>query len=279
MIEKPPKRKRSAWFAFYPDDFAGGTRGMSLAAKGAFIDLLAYQFANGSIPLDDRTLCRIIGAFPEEWQEIRAEVLCKFEDEGGMLVNRRMQKERDERNEIREKRIQAVNKRWNKTDTLVCDLNKQTGYKSNDLVYTSPSPSPSPSKKKENPLAPKGGIEFPPDFSDKRRAAFATWAQYKREKGQTYKATGWQTLLSKFSHLSDDQIQASIESSMASNYAGIYEARGQMIETSEQAPKPRKRLPANWREIAEDLWGHPVQCNEDDLTPDQWGEVYRNSKL
>lgn len=278
MIEKPPKRKRSAWFAFYPDDFAGGTRGMSLAAKGAFIDLLAYQFANGSIPLDDRTLCRIIGAFPEEWQEIRAEVLCKFEDEGGMLINRRMQKERDERNEIREKRIQAVNKRWNKTDTLVSDLNKQTGYKSNDLVYTSPSPSPSPSKKKETPLTPKGGIEFPADFSDKRRAAFSTWARYKREKGQTYKATGWQTLLSKFSHLSDDQVLASIESSMASNYAGIYEARGQILETSEQAPKPRRRLPSNWRETAEALWGHPVQCNEDELSPDQWADVYRNSR-
>lgn len=132
--------------------------------------------------------------------------------------------------------------------------------------------------KEENPLTPKGGIEFPPEFSDKRRAAFSTWARYKREKGQTYKATGWQTLLSKFSHLSDDQVLASIESSMASNYAGIYEARGQILETSEQVPKPRRRLPANWRETAEDLWGHPVECNEDDLTPDQWADVYRNSR-
>ena len=250
---------------------------MSLAAKGAFIDLLAYQFANGSIPLDDRTLCRIIGAFPEEWQEIRAEVLCKFEAEDGLLINRRMQKERDERNEIREKRIQAVNKRWNKRDTSVTVLHEQTGYKSNDLVDTSPSPSPSPSKKKETPLTPKGGIEFPPDFSDKRRTAFSTWARYKKEKGQTYKATGWQTLLSKFSHLSDEQIQASIESSMASNYAGIYEARGQIVELPQQASRT-KRLPANWRDIAEALWGHPVECNEEDLTPDQWGDVYRNSK-
>jgi hypothetical protein len=121
-------------------------------------------------------------------------------------------------------------------------------------------------------------MEFPPDFSDKRRAAFSTWARYKKEKGQTYKPTGWQTLLSKFSHFSDEQIQASIESSMASNYAGIYEAKGQIVESPEQAPRPTKRLPANWREIAEALWGHPVECTEEDLTPDQWGDVYRNSK-
>jgi hypothetical protein len=44
------------------------------------------------------------------------------------------------------------------------------------------------------------------------------------------------------------------------------------------APSKPKRLPANWREIAEALWGHPVECNEEDLTPDQWGDVYRNSK-
>jgi len=47
--------------------------------------------------------------------------------------------------------------------------------------------------------------------------------------------------------------------------------------TTKQASRT-KRLPANWREIAEALWGHPVECNEEDLTPDQWGDVYRNSK-
>ena len=94
---------------------------MSLAAKGAFVDLLAYQFANGFVPNDDRTLCRIIGAFPDEWQEIREEVLSKFEGaENGNLVNHRMQKERDERDGIRSKRIAAATKglssRWESDD-------------------------------------------------------------------------------------------------------------------------------------------------------------------
>jgi uncharacterized protein YdaU (DUF1376 family) len=202
MNQGTPKRRRSAWFAFYPDDFAGGTRGMSMAAKGAFVDLLAYQFANGAVPSDDRTLCRIIGAFPDEWQEIREEVLSKFEEEEGALVNRRMQKERDERNEIREKRIEAVSKRWNKSDTSVSGLNKQTEYKSNDSVYTSPSPSPSPSTtksstktKEENPLTPKGGSRrcatpsavdlissIPDDFPESYRPFAEEWAHDKQSR-------------------------------------------------------------------------------------------------
>jgi len=117
MNTLPPKRKRSSWFAFYPDDFSGGTRSMSLAGRGAFIELLGYQFANGSIPADDRTLCRITGAFPDEWSAVKEEVLAKFEfDEDGNLVNLRMQKEREEREEIRSKRVDASRKgnekRW-----------------------------------------------------------------------------------------------------------------------------------------------------------------------
>ena len=136
-----PKRTRSPWFAFYPDDWTGGTRVMTLAARGAYLDLLAYQFASGPIPKDDRAICRIIGAFPDEWDTIKGEILPKFEETESGFVNRRMEKEADERSEIRSKRVEAINKRWNKPNTNEI----QTGYKSIDSVDTSPSPSPSPS--------------------------------------------------------------------------------------------------------------------------------------
>jgi uncharacterized protein YdaU (DUF1376 family) len=151
MNKSTPKRRRSAWFAFYPDDFSGGTRSMSLAGRGAFIELLSHQFSSGSIPPDDRTICRIIGAFPDEWDAVKAEVLTKFDtDDNGNFVNHRMQKEREEREEIRSKRVEAISKRWGKTDTNVSDLNKQNGYKSIDSVYTSPTSSPTSSSSKKN---------------------------------------------------------------------------------------------------------------------------------
>lgn len=112
------KRKRSPWFAFYADDYIAGTRDMSIAARGAYVDLLAHQFSKGSIPNDDRKICRLIGAFQEEWEEIKGEVLPKFEtQEDGSLANIRMCAEREERESIRQKRVDAINKRWNKSDT------------------------------------------------------------------------------------------------------------------------------------------------------------------
>jgi len=119
MSEKAPKRTRSSWFAFYADDYLGGTRAMSLSARGAFVDLLVYQFAHDGIPNDDRMICRILGAFPDEWETIREEVFDKFPvSEDGLRRNPRMSKERDEREGIRSKRVEASQKgnqvRWQK---------------------------------------------------------------------------------------------------------------------------------------------------------------------
>ena len=84
---------------------------MSLSARGAFIDLLVYQFANDGIPNDERMICRILGAFPDEWKSIREEVYEKFPlGEDGRRRNPRMSKERDEREGIRSKLVEASQK-------------------------------------------------------------------------------------------------------------------------------------------------------------------------
>jgi len=111
------KRKKSPWFAFYVDDFVSGTIAMSMAARGAFVSMLAYQFSNGTVPSDDRSICRIIGAFPDEWEAIKDEVLPKFRDNlDGTIANERMEKERLEREGIRQSKIDAAKKRWSKKD-------------------------------------------------------------------------------------------------------------------------------------------------------------------
>ena len=98
-------RSKSPWFAFYTDDFNGGSKDMDLAEVGAYTRLLAYQFDFGRVPIEDRKICRIIGAFPDEWEVVKETVLSKFQltDEG--YINSRMEEERRLRNEIREKRI------------------------------------------------------------------------------------------------------------------------------------------------------------------------------
>jgi uncharacterized protein YdaU (DUF1376 family) len=121
MENRAVKRKGSPWFAFYPDDFDGGTADMSLAATGAFVRLLNYQFSRGSVPKNDEKICRILRATLKEWRAIRDEVLSKFEErEAGELVNPRMDNEREIRDEIREKRVAASaegnKKRWGAGD-------------------------------------------------------------------------------------------------------------------------------------------------------------------
>ncbi len=79
---------------------------MSLAAKGAYVDLLGHQFETGRLPTDNLQVCRIIGALPEEWEAIKSEVLTKFEDQGdGTMVNLRME---DERNEREANRLRSI---------------------------------------------------------------------------------------------------------------------------------------------------------------------------
>lgn len=64
--------------------------------------------------------------------------------------------------------------------------------------------------------------------SDDMRAVVETWMQYKREKKQTYKPSGFKTFYKKLSELSgNDQTKAMaiIERSMANNWAGIFELK------------------------------------------------------
>lgn len=57
-------------FPFYPRDWLAGTRHMSLEQKGAYTDLLSYQWENGSIPDDEKSLRLIVGANPMQWKRI-----------------------------------------------------------------------------------------------------------------------------------------------------------------------------------------------------------------
>ena len=100
------------WFPLYMDDYCGGISGMTLAEQGAFMRLLIYQAKRGEIPSDDRKICRVLGCLPDEWEEIKEEVLEKF-PEG---VNPRMQMEVEKRVKIHEKMVsngrRGAEKKW-----------------------------------------------------------------------------------------------------------------------------------------------------------------------
>lgn len=83
-----------------------------------------------------------------------------------------------------------------------------------------------------NPPTPHGGrskvisVDIPPGLDTPEfRKAFDDWREFKRERGQAYKPTGLRTLLRQLAAWGPVKSIQSIEHSMASNYAGLFEPR------------------------------------------------------
>lgn len=78
-------------FLFYPKDWLQGTSKLMPAEKGIYIDLLAHQHQDGSIPSDTRRLARMVGMSHDEFLPLWDVVKLKFKlSDGGVLVNQKL---------------------------------------------------------------------------------------------------------------------------------------------------------------------------------------------
>ena len=76
-------------FLFYPNDYIGGTMGMTFEEKGAYIELLMTQFNRGH--MTSHMVGQIVGHL---WESIK----CKFiQDEQGLWYNVRLDLEKERR--------------------------------------------------------------------------------------------------------------------------------------------------------------------------------------
>lgn len=86
-------------FQFYAADWLAdeNVRTMSLAERGAYIDLLAFCWREGSIPNDADRCARLLGCTPKEMRSAWETVRARFTDgEPGRLVSLRMEQQRAE---------------------------------------------------------------------------------------------------------------------------------------------------------------------------------------
>ena len=100
------------WFKFFPQDFEsdGKVSGMSLAACGAYIRLLCKAWREtppATIPQDDATLARWVGATADEWERIKGEVLAAFRPANGRLIQKRLARSYKEMESLRDRRVEA----------------------------------------------------------------------------------------------------------------------------------------------------------------------------
>lgn len=80
---------KSPAFLFYPGDWLGGTLGMTLEEKGAYMELLILQFNRGH--MTSHMIGQVIG---QNWVNIK----CKFSiDSDGLFYNKRLDIEKEKR--------------------------------------------------------------------------------------------------------------------------------------------------------------------------------------
>lgn len=109
---KPPA------FQFYAKDWlsSGAVRTMTLAARGLFIDLLAFAWDNHGLPTelptDPAMARRLFGVSTREWNTNWPRVRNQFEVRNGFLVNPKQERVRDAMNRLSVRMTTVAERRW-----------------------------------------------------------------------------------------------------------------------------------------------------------------------
>lgn len=115
-----PKSNIGAWMKFFPDDWMTSVRSMPLAARGAYIELLAYGWDN-DLPEDVEALALIVGVGLEEFAPLwtkwlrRKFVVVELEGGGSVLRNRKQEEVRAAQEAVLDGRAAGGRKRWEGT--------------------------------------------------------------------------------------------------------------------------------------------------------------------
>jgi hypothetical protein len=87
-------------FLFYPGDWLGGTLGMSFEEKGAYLDLLIFQFNRGAFT---ESQAMMVLRDTKLWQSLKS----KFIFSDGLYSNNKLQEEKEKRQKYTESRRQS----------------------------------------------------------------------------------------------------------------------------------------------------------------------------
>jgi uncharacterized protein YdaU (DUF1376 family) len=103
---------------FFVRDYIASTRHLTLEQRGAYTDLLFFQWDTGPLPAETNELARMLGASPEQFSSIWSSIGSKFKTVNGTIQNLRVEierkKSRKKRKVYREKAKTAANARWHK---------------------------------------------------------------------------------------------------------------------------------------------------------------------
>lgn len=101
-------------FLFYPGDWLGGTQLFSRAHKGAYMDVLMAQYANGHLSIDDIKAI-LNGDFELMWE---SKLKAKFKiDDNGLYFNEKLEQTISDRRKFTTSRLENLKGNNTHTDT------------------------------------------------------------------------------------------------------------------------------------------------------------------
>jgi len=111
-------------FLFYPNDYLGGTLGMTFEEKGAYIELLMVQFNRGH--MSKHMIAQILG---QNMDKIWSAIQSKFTlDNNGLYFNERLEQEQNKRKAYSESRRNNLEGKNQYTEK-----DKKNGHMSTDM--------------------------------------------------------------------------------------------------------------------------------------------------
>ncbi len=134
-----------AMMPWFPRDWIAATRHMTLAERGAYRDLLDFQWEMGRLPLSVERLTGLLGVTPEEFIRVWPAIEEKFVEIDGFLINERLEEHRKVALTARDKKRHGAELTNAKRQAENAGCATLSGADSVTLSGAPPSPSPSPS--------------------------------------------------------------------------------------------------------------------------------------
>ena len=206
-------------FLFYPNDWLGGTLGMSFEEKGAYIELLMLQFNRGH--MTSHMIRQVVG---QNWDKIKD----KFQtDENGLFFNKRLEIEKENRKAFTESRRNNISGK-----NQYSKKNKNKGHKTKHMEGHVTSHM---EDENENENINEYGIEKKGGLGEKTKIdiskiseAWAKWIKFKKDQFRfVYKSEESEELakaeLLKLSKNNSELALKIVERSMKNNWKGLFE--------------------------------------------------------
>lgn len=214
-------------FPFYAQDFMSGVMHLTMAERGVYITLLAYQWSHFKIP--KKRLGLIVNLI---WEDMSEELKEKFVEDGDFFFNQRLESEREKRKIFKEKQSKngkkggrpRIDKNPNKTQTK-----SQKKPLEDENENESDNESKSDNEKKGKPVFPFDSKNF--------KAQWDHWKIYKKTEFKfNYKSLqSEQAALNSLSKLANDEKTAIeiIHQSMSNGWKGFFEYKSNNNEKTD----------------------------------------------